>query len=69
MEDETKLYLEYLLKMNQLSSGFNLDSLKAQKEMLQQKMDSLKNLDAILEYEPIFAHYQTPFGKKRLKET
>jgi hypothetical protein len=65
MQDEAKAHLEYLLRMNQLADGFDLEVLKAQREILEQKMFSLKNLGTILEYEPIFTHYQTSFGKKK----
>ena len=65
MADETKTFLEYLLKQDQLSSGFSMDLLCTQKETLQPKMDSIKNRSDILQYEPIFVHYQRPVGKKR----
>lgn len=64
MTNETKIFLEYLLKQNQLPIGFNLDSLVAQKEILQQKMDNLRKQGKILEFDPIFAHYQIPLAKK-----
>ena len=65
MAEETKTYLEYLLRENNYPSGFNLDLLCSQKEMLQQKMDRIKNQSDILQYDPVFAHYQRPVGKKR----
>jgi hypothetical protein len=65
MAEETKTFLEYLLKQDQLPSGFSIDLLCTQKEMLQPKMDSIKSQSDILQYEPVFTHGQRPVGKKK----